>query len=136
MTKPTVLYNGSCPVCRTEIERYRDLAGEAGGFAWCNIADPATDPAAIGIDLEAIRRRLHLVDSDGRLLVGVPAFARIWEHLPGYRWRARLVRLPVVRPLARLLYEPLAATLYARDRRRRRKAEAATHRGGQGCIGS
>ena len=74
------------------------------------------------MDPEAMRRRLHAVDANGRLLVGVPAFAQIWERLPRYRWLATFVRLPVVRTLAGLLYEPLAAGLYAWDRHRRRRA--------------
>ena len=123
MTKPTVLYNGSCPVCRTEIEHYQKLDRDTDRLAWRDIG--ATDQAAgCGVGPEALRRRLHVVDTDGRLLVGVPAFARIWQELPRYRWLARLVDRPVVRPLAAWLYEPLAAGLYAWDRRRRRRVAA------------
>jgi len=123
MTKPTVLYNGSCPVCRTEIEHYQKLDRDTDRLAWRDIG--ATDQAAgCGVGPEALRRRLHVVDADGRLLVGVPAFARIWQELPRYRWLARLVDRPVVRPLAAWLYEPLAAGLYAWDRRRRRRVAA------------
>ena len=123
MTKPTVLYNGSCPVCRTEIEHYQKLDRDTDRLAWRDIG--ASDQAAgCGVGPEALRRRLHVVDADGRLLVGVPAFARIWQELPRYRWLARLVDRPVVRPLAAWLYEPLAAGLYAWDRRRRRRVAA------------
>ncbi|MEM7022045.1 MAG: DUF393 domain-containing protein [Pseudomonadota bacterium] len=115
----TVLYNGSCPVCRAEIEHYQRLAGPGSGLAWQDISDSPADVA--GADGEALRRRLHVMDGD-KMLVGVPAFARIWEDLPRYRWLAALVRLPLVRTFARWLYEPIAAGLYAWDRRRRRGA--------------
>lgn len=122
MFKPTVLYNGSCPVCRTEIEHYRRLDRVAGAaLEWQDVAGLGRAVAPPGVDAEAMRRRLHVVDADGRLLVGIPAFARIWEHLPRYRWLAKVVRLPVVRTLAAQLYEPVAKGLYAWDRRRRRK---------------
>lgn len=124
MAKPTVLYNGSCPVCRAEIEHYRSLDRAGGGaLDWQDVSQPGAGELACGLDAEALRRRLHVVDGDGKLLIGVPAFARIWEHLPRYRWLARAARLPVVRTVAAGLYEPIAAGLYARDRHRRRRAE-------------
>ena len=127
MTKPTVLYNGSCPVCRKEIEHYRRLDRSAdAALAWHDIAGPGAATAPLGMDAEGMRRRLHVVDADGRLLAGIPAFARVWEHLPRYRWLARLVRLPVVRTLSSRLYEPLAAGLYAWDRHRRRASASGT----------
>jgi predicted DCC family thiol-disulfide oxidoreductase YuxK len=120
MSKPTVLYNGSCPVCRAEIEHYQKLDRATGRLAWRDISQPGR-PQVCEVGPEALRRRLHVVDADGRLLAGVPAFARIWRELPRYRWLARLVEQPVVGPLAARLYEPLAAGLYAWDRRRRRR---------------
>lgn len=124
MNKPTVLYNGSCPVCRAEIEHYRRLDHDTDALAWRDIATVGADASAFGVEPEAMRRRLHVVDADGRLLSGVPAFARIWENLPRYRWLAVLVRLPVARSVAAVSYEPLAALLYALDRRRRRRKGA------------
>lgn len=123
MTRPTVLYNGSCPVCRAEITHYRRLDdGGAQALAWLDISVPDPDATTGGLEPEALRRRLHVVDADGRLQIGVPAFARIWAHLPRYRWLATLVDLPVVGTIAAWAYEPLAASLYAMDRRRRRRA--------------
>jgi predicted DCC family thiol-disulfide oxidoreductase YuxK len=126
MSTPTVFYNGGCPVCRREIEHYRDVARAAG--AEVAFADVGRDPGALaasGLDGEAPRRRLHVRDADGRLLVGVPAFAAIWRRLPRYRWLARLVELPGMGALTRWLYEPVAAGLYRWDRRRR-AAQAST----------
>lgn len=77
--------------------------------------------AAYGADLEAVKRRLHVIDRQGALPVGVPAFAALWDEIPRYRVFARLVRLPVVRSLAAALYELLAAVLYAWNKRRERR---------------
>lgn len=115
----TTYYNGACPVCGGAIDRYRRVAGKDDpGFAWCDISVVPDAAGRLGTTVPAIRRRLHVVDGEGRLLVGVPAFAALWEALPGHGWRARLIRLPVVAPLAGLVYEALAAVLDAWNRRR------------------
>jgi predicted DCC family thiol-disulfide oxidoreductase YuxK len=59
-----------------------------------------------------------VIDRDGRLLVGVPAFAALWRELPRHRWLARLATAPLLLPLWTALYDALAAVLYAWNRRR------------------
>jgi predicted DCC family thiol-disulfide oxidoreductase YuxK len=123
MSKPTLLYNGSCPVCRKEIEHYRRLdRGGDGALCFQDITSRGFEVARGEIDLETTRKRLHVVDGDGRVIAGVPAFARIWEELPRYRWLGTLVRLLIIRTLAASLYAPVAQLLYAMDRRRRRRS--------------
>ncbi|MEM1401489.1 MAG: DUF393 domain-containing protein [Pseudomonadota bacterium] len=120
MTKPTVFYNGSCPVCRTEIEHYRDIdaaQGEAIEFRDINADQGLLE--AIGLDRETASRRLYVQGADGALLAGIPAFALIWEKLPRYRWLAKLSRLPVLRTVLPWLYEPVAFVIYRWDQRRR-----------------
>ncbi len=119
--KVTVYYNGGCPVCSREIAHYRRRAGEAEAIAWCDI-DAGVPP---GLDGEAVRRRLHVLDGSGRMHRGAAAFAVLWERVPGYRWLARLVRLPGVGRLAAWVYDHLLAPpLYAWDRRRRARRAA------------
>ena len=121
-TPITVCYNGACPVCRAEIDHYRGQADPASGLAWLDAAgDPAT-AARHGLTGEDPFRRLHAVTADGRVLAGMEAFAAVWDRLPRYRWLARLVRRPVVRPVADVLYERVAApVLFAMHRRRERR---------------
>lgn len=117
---PTIFYNGSCPVCRREIDHYRRKAERAEvAFDW---RDVSRNPGALreaGLEPETARRRLHAMDADGRLIAGIPAFRAIWARLPGFRWLARLTRWPLVGPLAGYAYELLALLLYRLDRRRR-----------------
>jgi predicted DCC family thiol-disulfide oxidoreductase YuxK len=126
MSTPTVFYNGACPVCRREIEHYRCKARRQGvRFDW---QDVSTEPDAlreVGLDPDTARRRLHVVDQDGRLLAGIPAFRVIWRRLRGFRWLASAVRPGWVQPLATALYEPLALALYRWDQRRRRSVRRA-----------
>lgn len=105
----TVYYDGACPLCRTEIAHYR---GQAGAER-VNFVDLATvkSEAALGpgLALPAAKARFHVRETDGRLVSGAAAFARLWRRLPGWRWLARLVewrvfgRQPVL-PMAEAAY--------------------------------
>lgn len=118
------LYHGACPICGTEIDHYRRYAADrALSLGWQDVSDGADAPllAAHGVDRETAKRRLHVVTADGRLLAGVDAFRALWAEMPRYRWLARFVGLPVVRPLAEIVYERLLApALYRFNRRRGR----------------
>jgi predicted DCC family thiol-disulfide oxidoreductase YuxK len=110
-----VYYNGACPVCRTEIHHYRGIAERRGvtGIVWIDITSQAGLLSPWGVDDDAIVRRLHVVDGDGRLLAGVDAFIEIWKRLPRYCWLARLAAVGWIKPLADVLYDRvLAAALY------------------------
>ena len=122
--RPTTLYNGACPVCGPEVRRYQRIdARRDGDLGWRDIA---RDPAVLerlGLDLEAVKERLHVVDGDGRIHVGVDAFAVLWAELPGHRWLSALIRAPLIHPIARFVYDRiLAPALYRwnqwRDNRR------------------
>jgi predicted DCC family thiol-disulfide oxidoreductase YuxK len=122
----TVIYDGSCPVCRHEIDTYRRVAKASGvAMDWCDISRRDMPQAARGMSVDEAARRLHVLDS-GRLFAGVDAFEVIWSQLPALRPLARLLQWPVVRPVAHLVYEGvLAPALYRLNRNRRERAQAA-----------
>ncbi len=119
--EPTVIFNGACPICRREVAAYaRYCAAQEVPIRFRDLNE--MDLAAHGIDPDAARRRLHVLH-EGRVIAGLPAFLILWEAMPRFRPLARVVRLPVVRPLATVVYDRiLAPALYALDRRRRRIA--------------
>lgn len=90
-TRPTVFYDGGCPVCSREIGHYRKL-DTTEQVQWLDIhADPhAVDGS--GVTWEDAMARLHVIDRSGRLRSGADAFTVIWDELPGWRWLARTVR--------------------------------------------
>ena len=65
---------------------------------------------------------LHVIDKDGEIVRGVPAFTEVWAELPAYRFLAAIARLPGVRFLLDQLY-----IVFARQRYKRRAA-CATNR--------
>ncbi len=116
----SVIYNGECPICRREIEVYQRLARREGlDIDWQDLVETPEILDAHALTADQAARRLHVVDTDGQLLSGVEAFARLWRELPGFGWLARLVRFPLIRPFAFAVYEGvLGPFLYWLHKRR------------------
>jgi predicted DCC family thiol-disulfide oxidoreductase YuxK len=111
--QPKVYYNSLCPVCRAGIEGQRRRMAAAGeNVDWCDINDHPEVLAEIGVDIEAVREKLHVRQADGRLAVGADAFVALWRRTPGQRWLARAIDRRGLRTPARLAYDVFAAGLY------------------------
>jgi predicted DCC family thiol-disulfide oxidoreductase YuxK len=101
--RPTVYYDGGCPVCSREVRFYQGREG-ADSFAWVDVA--RADEASLGLGLsrhEALAR-MHVRCADGSLVSGAAAFAEIWRGMPGLRWLGRLLAIPPFGALAELGY--------------------------------
>jgi predicted DCC family thiol-disulfide oxidoreductase YuxK len=108
-------------VCDAGIDRQRNkllAAVQAGTIAFRDINLEPEALARYGASLEDIRRGLHATDEAGRLLVGADVAFAVWRLTPGERWLAALFGNPVVRPLARFVYDRFADLLYAWNRRK------------------
>ena len=115
-----VYYNSACPVCDAGIRCQRVKLDACGASVdWIDVHAENQAAAEVGADLEFVRERLHVVDSQGELHVGADAITELMATTPRRRWVARLVRLPVVRQFVRLTYNAFAALLYRWNRRRR-----------------
>lgn len=110
-----IFYNGQCPVCGSEVARYRRMLPGADATCWNDVAVNQDALAAHGLTVDDVVRRIHVLTRDGRMLVGVPALAAIWNETPSrpYQMLARWVTLPGIRWIAAGAYEVLAAILYA-----------------------
>ena len=90
--KLAIYFDGSCPLCSAEIAHY---ARQRGGdrLAFVDASDPKV---FLGPDLgpAGAMKRFHVRLSDGRVLSGAEAFVAIRDVLPGWRWAARIARLP------------------------------------------
>jgi demethoxyubiquinone hydroxylase (CLK1/Coq7/Cat5 family) len=92
----TVLYDGACPLCRREIAHVQGLAQRRSDSALCflDISQHTDATAAFADDRAALLARFHVQRADGSRLDGAAAFVAMWGRLPGWRWLARLARLP------------------------------------------
>jgi ubiquinone biosynthesis monooxygenase Coq7 len=98
----TVLYDGSCPLCRREIAFYQD-ASPLRPIEYVDIsADVARVPA--GLNKEALMARFHVQKEDGSMASGASGFVALWEALPGWRWLARMAKWPGATPALEGLY--------------------------------
>lgn len=91
----TVLYDGACPLCRREISVYQGLAPLQADapVSYADVSDAALELPP-GTTRAQLLARFHVRDRDGKLHSGAQAFLLLWSALPGWRWLARLGRLP------------------------------------------
>jgi predicted DCC family thiol-disulfide oxidoreductase YuxK len=110
-----VFYNSACPVCDAGIrgQRSRMMACRVD---WVDVHLAPQAVQAVAAPLEAVRERLHLIDAQGRVLVGADALSALWLATPGQRWLGRLARFAPLRPLARVAYNVFARMLYRWNR--------------------
>jgi predicted DCC family thiol-disulfide oxidoreductase YuxK len=119
--KLTVWYNTKCPVCNAGIDWQRSRlvrAARAGVIAFRDINCEPEALARFGAGVNDVRRRLHGIDADGRLYVGIDCAIAIWLRTPGDAWIGRLLGLPGLRRVARVGYDRFADLLYAWNRRK------------------
>ena len=119
--KLTVWYNTKCPVCNAGIDWQSNRLVRAARAGDIEFRDINLEPEALarfGAGVEDVRRRLHAVDATGELYVGADCAVAIWLRTPGDGWLGRLVGLPVIRSIARVVYDRFADLLYAWNRRK------------------
>lgn len=90
----TVLYDGGCPLCRREIAHVQGLAAQRPDSALCFVDVCAPDTALSPDERAQLLARFHVQRADGHRMEGAAAFVAMWERLPGWRWLARMARLP------------------------------------------
>lgn len=100
----TVLYDGGCPLCRREIAHVQGLAAQRPDSALCFVDVSAAQKQLPAEERAALLARFHVQRADGSRLDGAAAFVAMWARLPGWRWLARLARLPGALPALELAY--------------------------------
>jgi predicted DCC family thiol-disulfide oxidoreductase YuxK len=118
----TMYYDGLCPLCSREIAHYRGRTKDDPSVQYVDIADPAFDAAAHGLDAGRVHKAMHVKVGD-ELHTGPDAFLAVWKRVRGFGWLARLVRLPVMYQLWWLGYHAFATV---RPWLPRRKADCST----------
>jgi predicted DCC family thiol-disulfide oxidoreductase YuxK len=105
-TRPTVIYDGECGVCRESVAKLQ---------AWDRDQRFAVVPfqdldavARFGIALPALAAAMHLIVPDGRVFAGADAVPEILRLLPGKRWLRWFFWIPGARSVARRVYRYIA----------------------------
>jgi predicted DCC family thiol-disulfide oxidoreductase YuxK len=102
VSSTTIYYDGSCPLCATEIRHYRDQDSEQE-LAFVDVSDTGVQ---LPPDLSRQRAmaRFHVMSRDGQLIDGARAFVAVWASLPKWRWAARAAALPGVMRVLDMAY--------------------------------
>ena len=107
-TSIATFYDGGCPDCRRDVERYRSLAfrrlGRRADLLWRDIRTCPDALRCFGVDRRAARHGIYVVDRAGRMRSGVDALIALWRELPGYRPLAWLLGLPGIHDIAARLW--------------------------------
>jgi predicted DCC family thiol-disulfide oxidoreductase YuxK len=109
----TVFYDGKCGLCRREIDHYKHIAPQ-DVFEWVDITIDPSMTKKIGISYADGLKLLHATDATGKLYVGIDAFLLIWRQIPRWRILAKIVSLPIIRPVANIAYRAFAAWRFNR----------------------
>ena len=67
--KPVVFYDGGCPLCRREIMHYRRI-DDNKQLCWIDIHAHPETLQACGLTLTDAMQRMHVMESDGRMVSG------------------------------------------------------------------
>ncbi|MDG1858113.1 MAG: DUF393 domain-containing protein [Emcibacteraceae bacterium] len=98
-----IFYDDRCSLCSREIDYYKRITPSAD-IVWCGISQNINTLEKNGISYLESLKNIHVINSEGKVYRGVDAFILIWRHIPGWRWFAKVVKLPLIYHLCRALY--------------------------------
>ena len=109
----TVFYDGKCSLCAREIAYYQRIAPKTR-FIWDDITQVESHFIELGYTRKAGLMKLHALDDDNKLHVGVDAFILIWRQLPKWHLLAKLIKIPIFYPMASIAYNAFAKWRFKR----------------------
>lgn len=102
----SIFYDGQCPLCVKEMDSLRKLNAE-GKLAFIDIEAEGFTQAYPNIDKKEARTILHGLLSDGQYLYGLDVGYEAWRTVAEKQFVTHIFafsRLPIVKPLANLIY--------------------------------
>lgn len=113
LVKPIVFYDGSCPLCRKEINHYRRIDVKQK-IEWLDITQSSDRLLAYDIQYEAAMERLHSINASGEKVTGVESFLLIWEQLDYYHYLAKAIRILMLEKPLNFAYQRFAKWRFKR----------------------
>jgi len=104
----TLFYDGQCPLCSKEMARLEQIKGAGLVLQDIHALDSANLPAS----KEQLLKVLHL-ERQGQMITGIDANIAAWEHT-GFGALWRILRWPLIKPIARAAYKGWASRRYKR----------------------
>jgi predicted DCC family thiol-disulfide oxidoreductase YuxK len=92
VSRSTVYYDGSCPLCRAEIDFYR-RSDNSDALSFIGVSETDSSIPA-GLTQQRALQRFHVRAGNEQILSEAAAFVEVWARLPRWRWAARAAALP------------------------------------------
>lgn len=105
-TRSVVLYDRSCPICRTEMHRLK-ARDQHQHLSLIDISAKGFDPEYWGFPLQQLSAALHVQQPDGRWLIGMAAIRHVYAQV-GLGWVMAPSGWPLLSRLADRLYANFA----------------------------
>ena len=102
--KIDIFYDGSCPMCSVFADT---VADSSKGQAFAN-QDITKGKLPEGATFQQVWREMYVIE-DGKQYKGADAIFRVLAQYPRWRWFAAFGMLPVINPIAHLVYRIVAA---------------------------
>jgi len=115
MTDLTVLFDGSCNLCRGSAARVKRF-DRANRIEFLDVNDPVSLQRFPQVNREEALRWMQAVDSNGNVFGGSDAWARIGSRLPGWKLIAWVLLVPGIRWFAGKFYAWIARNRYRWNR--------------------
>ena len=109
-----VFYDGKCGMCSREIRHYMKISPRET-FIWRDIANKPEHLKEINVSQSYALKRLHVIDEDGKIQIGVDACIAIWSKIPRWRLLAFLCAMPGIKFTLGVLYNKFADWKFARS---------------------
>jgi len=103
----SVFFDGKCNLCSKEINYYQRIAPK-NTFNWVDITKTPGELDKFEIKLSDGLRLMHVADSNGNIFTGVDAFIIMWKQIKYWNFLGLFVSLPIVKQIAKLLYQYFA----------------------------
>ena len=95
-----VLFNEECGICNFEINHYKKKSKLR--FKNCS---------QLG---DKYLKQLHIKFPDNSELVGVDAFIYVWNHTKGFEFLSKVIKVPIIYSISKLVYKVVALILFYR----------------------
>lgn len=115
MAELTVLFDGSCNLCRGSAARVGRYDRKKR-IEFLDVNDPTVLKRLPQVKREEALLWMQAIDSSGKVFSGSDAWARIGGQLPGWKWVAWVLVVPGIHWLARKLYAWVARNRYRWNR--------------------
>lgn len=115
MAELTVLFDGSCSLCRASAARVRRFDSQ-NHIELLDLHDTSVSKRFPQIDRDEAMKWMQAVDPNGRIYSGSDAWAKIGLVLPGWKLIAWILRIPGIRWIASKIYAWIARYRYRWNR--------------------